>query len=452
MAGKNLHNEPSLFEVIQQFCSDRGLTRDAVLNVIKESLAVAYKKKGVSLLDGIDIGVDFNDKNEVILKIPRRIVDKKDTESFEMYIEDAKSINGNVNLGDIIYQEEKPIELSRIVSNQVRQMVFQRIKEMERENLYNEYKAKEGDLIHGFFQRWKTKSKDVMVIDLGKVEAIMPKSEQNPGERYRQGERLKAIIAKVELRKDRYKEPGPTITLSRASADFVRRLFEMEIPEIYDGLVQIIGIARQPSIRSKVIVKAARGDIDPVGACVGMKGVRIQSIVRELGNERIDIIQYSENPVEFLRNLISPAKPTEVRIDQDTKEALIVVPDDSLSSAIGSNGSNVKLAAQLCQYKIDIRSESQFREDLSSPEVRDKLERLFNKSYEETEMEGTSLTEIPGLTPRIISLLTAGGVVDIESLIEMNPQELAKISGIGRTTAEHIMKLLAESVELVEES
>lgn len=452
MAGKNLHSEPSLFEVIQQFCSDRGLTRESVLNVIKDSLAIAYKKKGISLLEGTDLRIDFNDKNEVILKIPKRVVEKEEVESNEINLEKAKSIKEDVEIGNIIYEEEKPIELSRIVSNQVRQMVFQRIKEMERENLYNEYKAKEGDLIHGFFQRWKNKSKDVMIVDLGKVEAIMPKSEQNPGERYRQGERLKAIISKVELKKDKYKEPGPIITLSRSSADFVKKLFEMEIPEIYDGLVEIIGIARQPSIRTKVIVKATRGDIDPVGACVGMKGVRIQSIVRELGNERIDIIHFSENPVEFLKNLISPAKPLEVKVEQTAKEALIVVPDDSLSSAIGSNGSNVKLAAQLCQFKIDIKSESQYREELSSPEARERLEKLFDKETETVELEGTSLNEIPGLTPRVINLLLAGGVKDIESLIEMNPQELAKISGIGKTTAEHIMKLLAESVELVEES
>jgi len=156
----------------------------------------------------------------------------------------------------------------------------------------------------------------------------------------------------------------------------------MEIPEIYDGIVKIVDIARIPSVRTKIVVQAMRGDIDPVGACVGMKGVRIQSIVRELGNERIDIIQYSQNPVEYITNLISPAKPLEVRVDTQNREALIVVPDEVLSLAIGTSGSNVKLAAQLCKYKIDIKSQSQYNEDMTSPEARDRLEKLFNPRQE----------------------------------------------------------------------
>ncbi|MCB1176814.1 MAG: transcription termination factor NusA, partial [Leptospiraceae bacterium] len=341
------------------------------------------------------------------------------------------------------------------VSNQARQMVFQKLKEMERELLFNEYKAKEGELTHGYFQRWI--DRDVMSIDLGKVEGIMPKREQNPGEKYKSGDRLKAIISRVELKKDRYRDNGLVITLSRASGDFVKKLFEMEIPEIYDGLVQIIDIARIPGIRTKIVVRAARGDIDPVGACVGMKGVRIQSIVRELGNERIDIIQFSEDPIEYITNLISPAKPLEVRVDSKNREAIIVVSDDSLSLAIGTSGSNVKLVSQLCDYKVDIKSLSQYNEDMTSPEAREKLERLFSPNpepevyEEEEEEEGTLLSEIPGLTPRVISLLTSGGIMDVETLIEMNQEELAQVPGIGIATAEQIMKLLKESVELVEE-
>jgi len=188
---------------------------------------------------------------------------------------------------------------------------------------------------------------------------------------------------------------------------------------------------------------------------VGMKGVRIQSIVRELGNERIDIIQYSQNPVEYITNLISPAKPLEVRVDTQNREALIVVPDEVLSLAIGTSGSNVKLAAQLCKYKIDIKSQSQYNEDMTSPEARDRLEKLFNprqeEFVEEESDEGTSLSEIPSLTKRVIELLRNGGVTDVESLIDMSQDDLAKIPGIGVNTAEQIMKLLRESVELVEE-
>lgn len=462
MATKQTVNEPNFFEAIQQFCSDRGVSRESVITIIKESLVVAFKKKlGVESGDDIPLSVEFTDKNEVVVDIPRQVVASSPKSPLEISLEEAVKIDPSAEVGSLIHIREKPVELSRIVSNQARQVVFQRLKEMERDLLFKEYKAKEGELTHGYFQRWI--NRDIMSIDLGKVEGIMPRKEQNPGEKYKSGDRLKAIIQRVEIKKDKFRDIGSglVITLSRASADFVKKLFEMEIPEIYDGLVQIIDIARIPGVRTKIVVRAARGDIDPVGACVGMKGVRIQSIVRELGNERIDIIQYSENPIEFITNAISPAKPVEVRVDYEDKEALVIVPDESLSLAIGASGSNVKLAVQLCQYKIDIKSISQYNEAMTSPEARDRLDRLFNSQVseqiqaeeeDEESSDGTPLNEIPGLTPRIISLLQAGGIYDVETLIDMQPEELAKIKGVGQTTSDQIQKLLAESVELVEEN
>jgi N utilization substance protein A len=456
MASKQ-NNETSIFEAVQQFCADRGLQKDSVFSIIKESLVAAYKKRlGVeSSEDEFPITAEFTEKkNEVVLIVPKIVTEGKTKNPLEISYEDAKKIDPEIQIGEKVIVREKPVELSRIVSNQARQMVFQRLKEMERELLFKEYKAKEGELTHGYFQRWI--DKDIMSIDLGKVEGIMPRREQNPGEKYKSGDRLKAIISRVEIRKDKYRDNGLVIILSRASGDFVKKLFEMEIPEIYDGLVQIVDIARIPGIRTKIVVRASRGDIDPVGACVGMKGVRIQSIVRELGNERIDIIQHSEDPVEYITNLISPAKPVEVRVDSKNREAMIIVSDDSLSLAIGTSGSNVKLVSQLCDYKVDIKSISQYKEDMTTLEARDRLHRLFNPNLEpeseEVEEEGgTPLSEVPGLTPRVISILENGGVADVETLIEMNQDQLAKISGIGKATAEQIMKLLKESVELVEE-
>ncbi|MCB1160525.1 MAG: transcription termination/antitermination protein NusA, partial [Leptospiraceae bacterium] len=274
MATKQAQGDISIFEAVQQFCADKDLKRDAVLDIIKESLVTAYKKRMNISDPEVNISAEFNEKNEVVLVIPRKVSFSKEKDPLFIHIDEARKINPDVEVDETILVKEKPVELSRIVSNQARQMVFQRLKEMERELLYNEYKEKEGELTHGFFQRWK--NKDTMSIDLGKVEAIMPRKEQCPGERYKQGDRLKAIIAKVELKRERYREPGPIITLSRASADFVKKLFEMEIPEIYDKLIEIVDIARMPSVRTKIVVAANRGDIDPIGACVGMKGVRIQ--------------------------------------------------------------------------------------------------------------------------------------------------------------------------------
>lgn len=473
-------NDINLFEAIQQFCADKGLSREAVLDVIKDSLVTAYKRRLNIDPECEDISVEFNDNNEVVIVTSKEVVEKNTSKNpLQISLSDATGILADVQVGDSIEVRENPVQLSRIVSNQARQMVFQKLKEMERELLYNEYKVKEGELTHGFFQRWR--NRETMSIDLGKVEAIMPKKEQCPNERYKQGDRLKAIIARVELKRERSREPGPIITLSRASADFVKKLFEMEIPEIYDGLIEIVDIARMPSYRTKIVVRANRGDIDPIGACVGMKGVRIQSIVRELGNERVDIIQYTESISDLINSAISPAKPVDIRIDYDKQEAIVVIADDANArQAIGPRHANERLASEISGYRVQVFTQSQYHEKMSTPSARQSLERLFEQRSEEQEPDeeileeqeldpeyyeeedyseyeedmedgGTPLDEIPGLTPRVISLLEAGGVLDVESLIEMHPDELAKIKGIGPTTSAHIMKLLSESVELVDE-
>jgi transcription termination/antitermination protein NusA len=458
MATKQNTNEINPLEAIQQYSIDKGLSREIVIEIIKDSLIFAYAKElGILDEENHDIQVEFGNQNDVAILLPKKVTSEETASPLEISLEKALILDPEAVVDSVIVVREKPIELSRIFSSQAKQMVFQKLKDIEREILYNEYKVKEGELTHGYFQRWI--NKDTMCIDLGKIEGVMPKREQSPGEKYKSGDRLKAIISRVELRKDKFNDTGLVITLSRSSPDFVKKLFEMEIPEIYEGLVEILNIARVPSVRTKIVVRATRSDIDPVGACVGMRGVRIQSIVRELGNERIDIIQYSDNPSEFITNALSPAKPVEVKLDYENKEALVVVPDESLSLAIGSSGSNVKLAVQLSQFKIDIKSVSQYNEEMSSPEARERLEKIFNnnlssafsRAVEETE-EGTPLSEIGGLMPRVIKLLEGGGIKDIETLIEMTPEDLAKIPGIGLTTSEQIFKLITESVELVEEN
>ncbi|AVQ10672.1 Transcription termination/antitermination protein NusA [Leptospira santarosai] len=460
MAVKKTQSEGNLLEAIQQFCADKSLDREAVMGVIRDSLITAYKKKSgleesEESKEPSPVTVEFaSGKDSVVIAIAKKVVTGQPSSALEIGLEDAQAIDSSAEVGSVVFFREKPVELSRIISSQAKQMVFQRLKDMEKELLYNEYKAKEGELTHGYFQRWK---KDAMSIDLGKVEGIMPRREQNPGEKYHGGDRLKAIIQRVELRP---REPIPVITLSRASADFVRKLFEMEIPEIYDGLVEIINVARQPSIRTKVVVRATRGDIDPVGACVGMKGVRIQSIVRELGNERIDIVETSDDAAEFIANAISPAKPVEVKVDGSGREAMVVVPDDQLSLAIGINGSNVKLASQLAGYKIDIKTVAQYNAELASPEARERLERLFYSPVEEEakvsvpqeEEELTPLEDLPGLSARIVGILKSEGIKDLETLIEYSQDDLAKLQGIGHTTAGQILKLLRESVEWVEDN
>lgn len=239
----------------------------------------------------------------------------------------------------------------------------------------------------------------------------------------------------------------------------MRKLFEMEIPEIYDGVVEIMQIARFAGYRSKILVRSTRPDVDPVGACVGIKGVRIQSIVRELGNERIDIVHFSDDPTELIANALSPARLIEVRADTRSQEALVVVPDDSYSLAIGTNGMNVRLASQLTGYQLLVRAQTQFNQEMASPEAReqmtpearDQMERIFQAAEDDSSGEEyTRLSEVPGLTSRIIGLLEEAGINSVEELIEMEPEELEGIPGIGKNTARQILRILSESVEFEE--
>ncbi len=446
----------AFFDYIQDISTDKGLNREEVMEVVRGSLITAYQKKYGPEAE-VEVILD-KDAPEVSVICRFDVVAYIEVPDRQMSLEDARAINPEINLGEVLEIKEHPFEFSRIGATNVRQVLLQRLKELEREIIYNEFKAREGDLINGYFLRWR--DRDLMYIDLGRAEGILPRREQIPGEKFRTGDRVKAIIKSVELRREKSREPGPFITLSRASGLFVKKLFEMEIPEIYDGVVEIVAIARIAGFRTKLLVHSNRFDVDPVGACVGIKGVRIQSIVRELGNERIDIVNYSEDTSELISNSLSPANVVEVRIEQSTQEALVIVTDETYSQAIGNNGHNVKLASQLTGFRLIVKSQSEFNEDISSPEARARLDEIFSKpdpaaaeaakEAGEEEEEYTSLTELPGLTPRIIQLLEEAGITSVEQLVEMEPEELEQAPRIGKSTARQILRILAESVEFEE--
>ena len=442
----------AFFDYLQDISTEKGLGRDEVVEVVRGSLITAYQRK---YGQEADIEVILDKENLEIVVICRfQVVENVSDPVREISLEDARKIKPDIQIGEFLEQKENPFEFSRIGATNVRQILMQRLKELEREIVYNEFKSREGELVNGHFLRWR--DRDLMYIDLGKVEGLLPRKEQVPGEKFRTGDRVKAVIKSVELKREKSREPGPFIILSRASGTFVQRLFEMEIPEIYDGVVEILGIARAAGYRTKILVKSNRSDVDPVGACVGIKGVRIQSIVRELGNERIDIVSYSEQDYELIANALSPAKVTEVRVEPSTKEALVIVPDDSYSLAIGNSGQNVKLASQLTGYKLLVKSNTMFGEEMSSPEVRAQLEKIFStpeepeKTETEEELDYTPLTELPGLTSRMIEILEAAGVKSVEDLIDMDQEALEKIPDLGKTTTRQIMKIISESVEFEE--
>lgn len=440
----------AFFDSMDALATEKGLGKDEIMEIFRGSLITSYQRK-----HGPDARIEVMLDQEapaIEVRVHKQIVENVEDPSLEISVEEAKSYREDALAGEELIIEEEPFAFSRIGATNVRHIFFQRLKEQEREIVYNEFKHKEGDLINGQFLRWR--DREVVYVDLGRAEGVLPRREQIPRERFHPGDRIKAVIKSVELRREKSRDPGPYILLSRAAPDFVRRLFEQEIPEIYDGVVEIMDIVRDAGFRSKLLVRSHRSDVDPVGACVGIKGVRIQSIVRELGNERIDIVNYSPEAAELIANAISPARVAEVRADAGTKEALVLVPDDQLRLAQGPDNKNVKLAARLTGFRLIVKSLTQFGEEMSSPEARAQLEQLFSPREEEQGAEGdsdyTPLTELPGLSSRIIGLLEQAEVKSVEDLVELEPDELEKLPGIGKTTAAQILKILEDVVSFEE--
>lgn len=432
------------FDATHQIVADKGFDRDEVMQIIEAGIIAAYRKK-YKTTENVTVVIDEENKDIYVLA-RRTVVDDVVLPGMQISLSEAKEIDPEAETGSEVEVKEHPIDYGRIAAQTAMQVVSQRLKHLEQNKIREEYTGKVDELMNGFILR---KRGETVYVDLGKVEAIMPVRHQIPGERYRVEDKIKVLLYSME---NENKGRGLKVIVSRADRKFVQKLFEMEVPEIYDHIVEIKNIGRIAGTRSKIVVSSARSDVDPVGACVGVKGVRIQAIVRELGNERIDIIEYSEDIQEFISNAMSPATPVLVKIDPSANEALVIVPDKDLSIAIGKDGSNVKLASQITGYRIDVKTEAQFSEEMSSPEARKRLDELFTgpEEVEDEEEESTPIDELPGLTRRIVDLLKEGGVRYIEDLISMEEEDLVNLDGVGSATARRIMQVIMENVEFEE--
>jgi len=433
----------NLFDTVNSIVADKGFDRDEIISIIESGIIAAYKRK-YKTIDNVNVTID-KEKEQIYVTSMRRVVNDVIMPGMQIALPDALKIDANARIDDEIEVRETPDEFGRIAIQTAIQVVAQKLRNLEQNRIRDEYSGKIGELINGYILR---KRGDTVFVDLGKVEAIMPVKYQIPAERYRIEDKIKVIIHSIE--DDPYGN-GIRVLVSRADKKFVQKLFEMEVPEIYDGIVSIKNIGRIAGIRTKVVVTSNRSDVDPVGACVGVRGVRIQAIVRELGNERIDIVEYSDNPRDFIMNALSPAVPSMVKVDMQNKEALAVVGDRDLSVAIGKDGSNVKIASIITGFKIDVKSESQFSTDMTSPEARERLDSLFSGKKITEEEEGTPLSELPGLTKRIISILNDANIYFLEDLINLEEKDLINIEGVGEATAKKIMEIISENVEFEEE-
>ncbi|GKV55552.1 transcription termination/antitermination protein NusA [Sporosarcina sp. NCCP-2222] len=341
-----------LLDALTALEKQKGISRDVLVEAIEAALVTAYKR---NFNQAQNVRVDLNlEKGTMKVYARKDVVEEVEDERLEIALEDAHMINPAYEIGDIVEEEVTPRDFGRIAAQTAKQVVTQRVREAERGLIYDEYVDREDDIVNGIVERLDQRN---IYVGLGKVEAVLPVAEQIQSESYQPHDRIKVYITKVE-RTSR----GPQVFVSRTHPGLLRRLFEMEVPEIYDGTVEIKSIAREAGDRSKISVHTNNEEVDPVGSCVGSRGARVQSISNELNGEKVDIVEWSEDPVVFVANALSPSKVLDVQVNEEEKSTTVVVPDYQLSLAIGKRGQNARLAAKLTGWKIDIKSETDARE------------------------------------------------------------------------------------------
>ena len=340
---------------LEELEREKGIKKEYVLESIETALVTAYKRNFDSL-ENVKVDIDHKTGATHIYAI-KEVVEKPTNTTLEISLEEALKINKQLKIGDSVEIEIVPKDFGRIAAQTAKQVIIQKLREVEREITYNEFNDRKGEIVSGIIQK---ADHNIVVMDLGKLEGVMPVKEQIPTEKYHVNQKIKGVVLDVE----KGQKGVPQVIVSRSHPDFVRTLLEFEIPEIYEGVIEIKSVSRDPGYRSKVAVFSPDPNIDPVGSCVGQKGVRIQNVINELNGEKIDVIEWNEDPSIYIAAALLPAQILAVDIKEKEKFAQVIVPDDQLSLAIGKSGQNARLAARLTNWKIDIKSESQFREML----------------------------------------------------------------------------------------
>ncbi len=399
-----------LKRIIEQISRDKGIEKHLLVETIEEAVRSAARKKFGSRRD---MEVQYNEElGEVEIFQFRTVVEKVEDEQTEISMEQASALDPGVKLHDEIGTKMENIaELGRIAAQSAKQVIIQKMKDAELDVIYDMYKGRTGEIVNGIVQRFERGN---MIINLGRTDAVLPHGEQIPKRSFRQGDRIRALLLDV-----RQSAREQQLVLSRTNNDFLSKLFEMEVPEIAEGIVKIMGVSREPGFRAKIAVSSSETDVDPVGACVGMKGSRVQNVVQELQGERIDIVPWSPDPAKFVSNAMAPAEVSMVLVDEDKKSLMVVVPDDQLSLAIGRQGQNVRLASKLLGWNIDVKSESRYA----------KLEEEGYRSFLNIEGVDEGMADIfydSGF--RTASDLKGITVNELEGLKNMKPERAAKLA------------------------
>ncbi len=370
-------NSEELVEALEELEKERGIKKEVILESIETALITAYKRNFDS---EENVKVTMNAKTgKINVYAEKEVVEVVENSNLQISLEDAKKVGKKLEIGDIAEIELVPKNFGRIAAQTAKQVIVQKIREESRNILFDAFNERKGEIVSGIVQK---ADGGVVVLDLGRLEGIMTIREQIPSEKYHVNDKIRAYVLDVE----RGMKGAPQVLVSRACPDFVRKLFELEIPEIYEGVIEIKSVSRDPGSRSKVAVYSPNENIDPVGSCVGQKGIRIQNIINELGGEKIDVIEWSADPATYISSALLPAQVMAVDIHEDEKFAQVIVPDDQLSLAIGKAGQNARLAAKLTAWKIDIKSESQFREIMLKAQAEANEEKVQEVVEEEVEV------------------------------------------------------------------
>ncbi len=430
---------------------EKNIKREDTLKTIEDALISALRKH---LGKTAVLSAKIDPEEGTITAYQTLIVTEEVTNpETEISLQDAKAIKPSAKVGEEIINTLNVEDFSRIAAQIAKQVLIQKVRGIERDNLYKEFKPREGEVVTGLVRRFSDRD---IIVDLGKAEAILPYCEQIRKERFVHGGRVKAIIARVLNQTDladvkddpvlsRYKsaaykmdkgQRGPYIILSRTSPEFLKELMKVEIPELSDGIIETKAIVRDPGFRAKVVVKSNDNKIDPIGTCVGMRGIRIRAVTNELSGEKIDLINYSEDSITNIVNSLSPAKVLSVRIiSMEKKQALVIVPDDQLAIAIGKDWQNIKLASKVCGWELEVKSESQKNQE----------------GLEAAQMIQETLADVEGIGPKIAEVLVKAGFNSVEKIASLTPEHLATLQGVGEKTAEKIIegakKYLAEHEE-----
>jgi N utilization substance protein A len=407
-----------LTKVLEQVGRERGVERDILIKTLEEAVRVAARKK---LGPNYDLEINYNNEmGEIEIFEFKEVVEEVTNDNLEISLEKAIEIDPEAVVGDSLGIKMDMDDLGRVAAQSAKQVIMQRLREAERNVVFNDFKDRRGEIVYGIVQRF---DKGSIIVNLGRAEAELPVKEQIPRESYKQGDRIRAYILEV-----RQFSRGPQIILSRTHPNFLSALFENEVPEIAEGIVNIIQVAREPGSRAKIAVSSKDSDVDPVGACVGMKGSRVQAVVQELRGEKIDIVTWDHDPAKFICNALAPAEITRVVVDEANRSMTVVVPDDQLSLAIGRRGQNVRLASKISGWNLDVISETEYNKDLK-------------ESY-------NSLLSLDGVGEATATHLYQESYRSVEDVAKATVDELSQVKGISKEKAE---KLIEDAKQLLQE-